>query len=43
MFDLTQAQTKRLTAVHGWSAIILGLLLYAVIVTGCLLYTSRCV
>lgn len=34
MFDLNQRQLKRLTAIHGWSAIILGLLLYAVIVTG---------
>ena len=34
MPDLSQAQMKRLTAIHGWSAVILGLLLYAVIVTG---------
>lgn len=34
MPDLSQAQLKRLTAIHGWSAIVLGLLLYAVIVTG---------
>ena len=34
MLDLSQAQLKRLTAVHGWSAVVLGLLLYAVIATG---------
>lgn len=34
MFGLSQAQTKRLTAIHGWSGMILGLLLYAVIFTG---------
>lgn len=34
MPDLSQSQMKRLTAIHGWSAVILGLLLYAVIVTG---------
>jgi len=34
MFDLSQAQTKRLTAIHGWSAVVLGLLLYAVVATG---------
>ena len=34
MFGLTQAQLKRLTAIHGWSAVVLGLLLYAVIATG---------
>jgi uncharacterized iron-regulated membrane protein len=34
MFDISQAQMKRLTAVHGWSAVVLGLLLYAVIATG---------
>ncbi|NYZ14336.1 PepSY domain-containing protein [Azospirillum sp. RWY-5-1] len=34
MVTLTRAQMKRLTAVHGWSGTILGLLLYAVIVTG---------
>ena len=34
MFDLSQVQMKRLTAIHGWSAVVLGLLLYAVIATG---------
>lgn len=34
MIDLDQGQVKRLTAVHGWSAVVLGLLLYAVILTG---------
>jgi len=32
--DLSPAQLKRLTMVHGWSAVVLGLLLYAVIATG---------
>jgi uncharacterized iron-regulated membrane protein len=32
--ELSQAQVKRLTAIHGWSAVVLGLLLYAVIATG---------
>lgn len=34
MSRLSPAQVKRLTAVHGWSATILGLLLYAVVATG---------
>lgn len=34
MFGLSQIQLKRLTAIHGWSAVVLGLLLYAVIATG---------
>ena len=34
MLELSQAQMKRLTAIHGWSAVVLGLLLYAVIATG---------
>ena len=34
MFNISQVQAKRLTAVHGWSAVVLGLLLYAVIATG---------
>ncbi|MBP7001366.1 PepSY domain-containing protein [Amaricoccus sp.] len=34
MLDLSQARLKRLTAIHGWSAVVLGLLLYAVIATG---------
>lgn len=34
MKSLSQAQLKRLTAVHGWSGIVLGFLLYAVVVTG---------
>jgi uncharacterized iron-regulated membrane protein len=31
---LDQVQIKRLTAIHGWSAVILGLLLYVVVATG---------
>ncbi len=31
---LSQSQLKRLTAVHGWSGTILGILLYAVVLTG---------
>lgn len=34
MLRLPQHQTKTLLAIHGWSAVLLGLLLYAVIVTG---------
>ncbi|HMQ91587.1 MAG TPA: PepSY-associated TM helix domain-containing protein [Amaricoccus sp.] len=34
MSRLSQAQLRRLTAVHGWSGTILGLLLYTVIATG---------
>lgn len=34
MIELSQARTKRLTAIHGWSAVLLGLLLYAVVATG---------
>ncbi|MBD2840980.1 PepSY-associated TM helix domain-containing protein [Erythrobacter rubeus] len=34
MITLSQARTKRLLAVHGWSGTILGLVLYVVIVTG---------
>jgi len=34
MRNLSQAQLRRLTAIHGWSAVVLGLLLYAVIATG---------
>jgi uncharacterized iron-regulated membrane protein len=31
---VSQGQLKRLTAVHGWSGVVLGLLLYAVVATG---------
>ncbi|MCG8543250.1 MAG: PepSY domain-containing protein [Alphaproteobacteria bacterium] len=31
---LSQTRTKRLVAIHGWSGVILGLLLYVVILTG---------
>ncbi|MAO55395.1 MAG: hypothetical protein CMM61_06835 [Rhodospirillaceae bacterium] len=31
---LSRAQLKRLTAVHGWSGVILGLVLYVVVFTG---------
>jgi len=34
MFKLPQKETKVLVAVHGWAGTVLGLLLYAVIVTG---------
>lgn len=34
MFRLGQQETKRLVLVHGWCGTLLGLLLYAVIVTG---------
>lgn len=34
MTAFKQSQVKRLTAVHGWSGLILGLLLYAVVITG---------
>ena len=34
MSRLSQAQLRRLTAIHGWSGITLGLLLYTVIATG---------
>jgi len=34
MFKLPQQDTKALVAIHGWSGILLGLLLYAVICTG---------
>src|SRR3546814_11636223 len=34
MIPVSQAQMKRLTAVHGWSGVILGLLLFAVVITG---------
>ena len=36
MIRLSQARSKTLLAIHGWSAVALGLLLYAVIVTGTL-------
>ncbi|MEM8790183.1 MAG: PepSY-associated TM helix domain-containing protein [Pseudomonadota bacterium] len=31
---MSQSRTKRLTAIHGWSGTVLGILLYVVIVTG---------
>ncbi|MDP9139351.1 MAG: PepSY domain-containing protein [Pseudomonadota bacterium] len=34
MIKLSQDRTKSLLAIHGWSAVSLGLLLYAVILTG---------
>ncbi|MEM6680338.1 MAG: PepSY-associated TM helix domain-containing protein [Pseudomonadota bacterium] len=34
MIALDQTRTKRLVAVHGWSGTVLGLLLYAVVLTG---------
>lgn len=34
MTNFDQNQVKRLTTVHGWSGVVLGLLLYAVVITG---------
>ncbi|WP_419816214.1 PepSY-associated TM helix domain-containing protein [Glacieibacterium sp.] len=34
MIALPKRETKRLVAIHGWSGIVLGLLLYAVVLTG---------
>lgn len=34
MIHLTKEKTKAMIAVHGWSGIVLGLLLYAVVLTG---------
>lgn len=34
MFRLDARETKTLVAVHGWSGVLLGIILYAVIVTG---------
>jgi uncharacterized iron-regulated membrane protein len=34
MIPLSQERTKTLLAIHGWSGVLLGLLLYAVILTG---------
>lgn len=34
MIPVSQAQMKRLTAVHGWSGVVLGLLLFTVVITG---------
>jgi uncharacterized iron-regulated membrane protein len=34
MINLQKRETKLMVAVHGWSGILLGLLLYAVVVTG---------
>ncbi|MEM7506204.1 MAG: PepSY-associated TM helix domain-containing protein [Pseudomonadota bacterium] len=34
MITLDQARMKRITAVHGWSSVVLGLLLYVVVFTG---------
>lgn len=34
MITLSQQRTKRLVAIHGWSGIVLGLLLYVVLLTG---------
>ena len=34
MFKLPKEETQSLVALHGWSAILLGFLLYAVVVTG---------
>ena len=34
MIRLPQRETKLMVAVHGWLGVVLGLLLYAVIVTG---------
>lgn len=34
MIPISQGQMKRLTAVHGWSGVVLGLLLFTVVITG---------
>ena len=34
MIKLSQERTKHLLSIHGWSGVLLGLLLYAVICTG---------
>lgn len=34
MFNLGQANTKTLVAEHGWSGVVLGFLLYAIVLTG---------
>lgn len=34
MIELSQSRTKEMLAIHGWSGVFLGLLLYAVILTG---------
>ena len=34
MIHLPKEETKLMVAVHGWSGIVLGLLLYAVVLTG---------
>lgn len=34
MFSFKKQETKSLIAIHGWSSVILGLLLYAVVLTG---------
>jgi uncharacterized iron-regulated membrane protein len=34
MIHLEKRETKAMVAVHGWSGILLGLLLYAVVLTG---------
>ena len=34
MIELAQSRTKRMMAIHGWSSVILGLMLYVVILTG---------
>lgn len=34
MFSFPQRETKLLVAIHGWSGVILGFLLYAVVLTG---------
>ncbi len=34
MLALSQTKTKRLVAIHGWSGTVLGLLLYAVVLSG---------
>lgn len=41
MSAISQAQMKRLTAVHGWSGVVLGLLLFVVVFTGTVVVFSR--
>ncbi len=41
MFSWPQRETKVLVAIHGWSGVILGLLLYAVVLTGTIAVLDR--
>ncbi len=41
MIVLSQERTKRMVAVHGWSAVVFGLFLYVVILTGAIAVLSQ--